>query len=109
MEELVKSQWKCTLLVLFDRNHAVSHRNPSGGLTDCTRRESPSKIPREGLPVTKNFIGSVSALPLGLPAGTREGVKSKHAQKFIRIRQTCQKPSEICFLLKHIEDCCDSF
>ena len=52
MEELVKSQWKCTLLVLFDRNHAVSHRNPSGGLTDCTGRESPSKIPPEGLPVT---------------------------------------------------------
>ena len=73
MEELVKSQWKCTLLVLFDRNHAVSHRNPSGGLIDHTGRETPSKIPPEGLPVTSNPIGSVSTLLLGLPAGTLRG------------------------------------
>ena len=73
MEEVVKSHWKSTQMVLYDRNHAISHRNPSGEILVCTGRGTPSEISPEGLPGTQNPTGSVSALPLGLPAGTLRG------------------------------------
>ena len=60
----------------FHRNHKISHRNPSGGVFLSTGRDSLGKTLPEGLPVTQNPTGRVSALPVSLPAGTlRGGVK----------------------------------
>ena len=52
----------------FHRNHTISHRNPSGGVFLSTARERLGKISPEGLLVTENPTGSVSALPVSLPA-----------------------------------------
>ena len=57
----------------FHRNHTISHRNPSGGVFLSTGRKSLGKTSPEGLPVTQNPTGSVSALPVSLPAGTLRG------------------------------------
>ena len=55
----------------FHWNHTMW--NPSCGILSCTRRESLGEISEEGLPVTQNPTGSVSALPVSLPAGTLRG------------------------------------
>ena len=57
----------------FHRNNTISLRNPSGGVIFPTGRESLDKISPEGLPLTQNPTGSVSALPVSLPAGTLRG------------------------------------
>ena len=57
----------------FHRNPTISQRNPSGGVFLSTGRESLDKISPEGLPVTQNPTGSVSALPVSLLAGTLRG------------------------------------
>ena len=51
----------------------MSHRNSSGGVIYSTGREGLGKISPEGLPLTQNPTGSVSALPGSLPAGTLRG------------------------------------
>ena len=43
-----------------------------------TGRETLGEISREGLPLTQNSIGSVSGLPVSLPAGTLRGVVMKN-------------------------------
>lgn len=71
----------------FHRNHTISHRNPSGGVFLSTGRESLRKISPEGLPVTQNPTGSVSALPVSLPAGTlRGGVLNLIIKKDVQTR-----------------------
>ena len=60
-------------MVLFDRNHAICHRNLSSEIIVCIRRGTPSEISSEGLPVTQNPTISLSAFSLGLRAGTLRG------------------------------------
>ena len=50
----MKCHCKCTWIVLFDRNHTISHRNPYGKITVCTGRETQCEISPEGLPMTQN-------------------------------------------------------
>ena len=57
----------------FHRNHKISHRNPSGGVFLSTGKNSLGKTSPEGVLVTQNPIGSVSALPVSLPARTLSG------------------------------------
>ena len=59
--------------VVSDRNHAISHQKPSGGVFFWTGRDSLYEISAEPFLVTQNPAGSVSALPLALPAGTLRG------------------------------------
>ena len=81
MEEVAKSHWKCTRMVVFDRNHAISHRNPSAEIIVCTRKGTPSEIAAEGFPVIRNHSGSVFALLLDLPARTLRGAVLRNSKK----------------------------
>ena len=57
----------------FHQKHTISHQNPSGEVMFSTGKESLVEISPEGLPLTQNPTGSVSALPVSLPAGTLRG------------------------------------
>ena len=84
--------------VIFNQNHAISHQNLSDGVFSCTGRDSLWEISGERLPVTQNPTGSVSALPLALPAGTLRGDVSKRDQLYLESNLR-KRPLDASFLI----------
>ena len=68
------------------RRHRISHRNPFRAGLFSIGGEIPSKISPEGLLVTLNPTGSVSALPVSVPARALRGGVSKSKTILLQIR-----------------------